>query len=108
MRGFKMIKVLYFLICMLIIVNPVYAEKTEWIDSGYNFTKVKSICIDYAASPEITDGIRDKEAKELFFNAKKFPLKKNRTAEQFIYYTFFPLGFIFIKFCCCYVFKLQK
>ena len=62
-----MIKVLYFLICMLIIVNPVYAEKTEWIDSGYNFTKVKNICIDYAASPEITDGVRDKEARELFF-----------------------------------------
>jgi len=62
-----MIKVLYFLICLLFIVNPVYAEKTEWIDSGYNFTKVKSICIDYAASPEITDGVRDKEARELFF-----------------------------------------
>ena len=47
---------------------------------------------------------------------RDFPLKKlclafekNRTAKQFIYYTFFPLGFILITFCCCcFIFKLQK
>ena len=39
---------------------------------------------------------------------KKLAFEKNRTAEQFIYYTFFPLGFIFIKVCCCFVFKLEK
>ena len=52
-------------------VNPAYAEKSEWIDPGYDFTKAKSICIDYAASPEIADGIRDKESRELFFEKAK-------------------------------------
>mgnify|MGYP007102032934 CR=1 FL=1 len=66
-----MIKVLYFLLCLLIMVNPAYAEKSEWIDPGYDFTKAKSICIDYAASPEIADGIRDKESRELFFEKAK-------------------------------------
>ena len=66
-----MIKVLYFLLCLLIMVSPAYAEKSEWIDPGYDFTKAKSICIDYAASPEIADGIRDKESRELFFEKAK-------------------------------------
>ena len=66
-----MIKVLYYLLCLLIMVNPAYAEKSEWIDPGYDFTKAKSICIDYAASPEIADGIRDKESRELFFEKAK-------------------------------------
>ena len=66
-----MIKVLYFLLCLLIMVNPAYAEKSEWIDPNFDFTKTKSICIDYVASPEIADGIRDKESRELFFEKAK-------------------------------------
>lgn len=78
-----MIKVLYFLLCLLIMVNPAYAEKTEWIDPGYDFTKTKSICIDYVASPEIADGIRDKEARELFFEKAKADIADKLSKQKY-------------------------
>lgn len=78
-----MIKVLYFLLCLLIMVNPAYAEKTEWIDPGYDFTKTKSICIDYVASPEIADGIRDKESQELFFKKAKADIADKLSKQKY-------------------------
>lgn len=66
-----MSKVLYFLLCFLIMFSPVYAQKSERIDPGYDFTKAKNICMDYAASPEIADGVRDRESQELFFKQMK-------------------------------------
>ena len=78
-----MIKVLYFLLCLLIMVNPAYAEKSEWIDPGYDFTKTKSICIDYVASPEIADGIRDKESQELFFKKAKADIADKLSKQKY-------------------------
>ena len=78
-----MIKVLYFLLCLLITVNPAYAEKSEWIDPGYDFTKTKSICIDYVASPEIADGIRDKESQELFFKKAKADIADKLSKQKY-------------------------
>ena len=78
-----MIKVLYFLLCLLIMVNPAYAEKSEWIDPGYDFTKTKSICIDYVASPEIADGIRDKESQELFFEKAKADIADKLSKQKY-------------------------
>ena len=78
-----MIKVLYFLLCLLIMVNPAYAEKSEWIDPGYDFTKTKSICIDYVASPEIADGIRDKESQELFFEKAKADITDKLSKQKY-------------------------
>ena len=78
-----MIKVLYFLLCLLITVNPAYAEKSEWIDPGYDFTKTKSICIDYVASHEIADGIRDKESQELFFKKAKADIADKLSKQKY-------------------------
>lgn len=78
-----MIKVLYFLLCLLITVNPAYAEKSEWIDPGYDFTKTKSICLDYVASPEIADGIRDKESQELFFEKAKADITDKLSKQKY-------------------------
>jgi len=78
-----MIKVLYFLLCLLIMVNPAYAEKSEWIDPGYDFTKAKSICIDYVASPEIADGIRDKESQDLFFEKAKADIADKLSKQKY-------------------------
>lgn len=78
-----MIKVLYYLLCLLIMVNPAYAEKSEWIDPGYDFTKTKSICIDYVASPEIADGIRDKESQELFFKKSKADIADKLSKQKY-------------------------
>ena len=78
-----MIKVLYFLFCLLIMVNPAYAEKSEWIDPSYDFTKTKSICINYVASPEIADGIRDKESQELFFKKAKADIADKLSKQKY-------------------------
>ena len=64
-------------------VNPAYAEKSEWIDPGYDFTKTKSICIDYVASPEIADGIRDKESQELFFKKAKADIADKLSKQKY-------------------------
>lgn len=53
--------------CLLMLTTPVLAQKTEWIDPAYDFTKAKNICIDYTAAPEIVDGSRDKEFRDVFF-----------------------------------------
>ncbi|MBO6266176.1 MAG: hypothetical protein J6M57_09245 [Acidaminococcaceae bacterium] len=78
-----MIKVLYFLLCLLIMVNPAYAEKSEWIDPSYDFTKTKSICINYVASPEIADGIRDKESQDLFFEKAKADIADKLSKQKY-------------------------
>ena len=63
---------LFLLSLLLILINfPVSAQNTEWIDPNYDFTKAKSICIDYASAPEIVDGIRDKESHDVFFEETK-------------------------------------
>ena len=64
-------KFLLFLICLLALSTTALAEKSERIDPAYDFTKAKNICIDYAAAPEIADGIRDKEAHDVFLEKAK-------------------------------------
>ena len=64
-------KFLLFLICLLALSTTALAEKSEWIDPAYDFTKAKDICIDFAAAPEIADGIRDKEAHDVFYEKAK-------------------------------------
>jgi len=38
-------KLFFFLCCLLALSATAFAEKSEWIDPGYDFTKAKSICI---------------------------------------------------------------
>ena len=64
-------KFLLFLICLLALSTPVLAQKSEWIDPGYDFTKARTICIDYAAAPEIADGVKDKESHDVFLEKAK-------------------------------------
>ena len=64
-------KFLLFLICLLALSTTALAEKSERIDPAYDFTKAKSICIDYAAAPEIADGVRDREAHDVFCEKAK-------------------------------------
>lgn len=64
-------KFLLFLLCLLMLSTSALAQKSEWIDPAYDFTKAKTMCIDYAAAPEIADGIRDKEARDVFFEKAK-------------------------------------
>jgi hypothetical protein len=64
-------KFLLVLLCLLALTTPALAQKSEWIDPGYDFTKARNICIDYEAAPEIADGIRDKEAHDVFFEKAK-------------------------------------
>ena len=64
-------KFLLFLICLLALSTTALAEKSERIDPAYNFTKAKSISVDFAAAPEIADGVRDKEAHDVFYMKAK-------------------------------------
>lgn len=64
-------KFLLFLFCLLMLSTSALAQKSEWIDPAYDFTKAKTLCIDYAAAPEIVDGIRDKESRDVFFEKAK-------------------------------------
>ena len=64
-------KFLLFLICLLALSATALAEKSERIDPVYDFTKAKNIYIDFAAAPEIADGIRDKEAHDVFYEKAK-------------------------------------
>ena len=68
---FAMKKFLLVLFCLWMLTTPVLAQKSEWIDPGYDFTKAKNICIDYIAAPEIVDGSRDKESRDVFFARAK-------------------------------------
>ena len=64
-------KFFLFFLCLLALSTTALAEKSERIDPGYDFTKAKNICIDFAAAPEIADGIRDKEAHDVFYEKAK-------------------------------------
>ncbi len=77
-------KFLLFLICLLALSSTALAEKSEWIDPGYDFTKAKSICIDYAASPEIADGLRDKEAHDVFVEKAKADIADKLVKAKYI------------------------
>ena len=50
---FAMKKFLLVLFCLWMLTTPVLAQKSEWID--------------YVAAPEIVDGSRDKESRDVFF-----------------------------------------
>ena len=69
-------KFLLSLLCLLMLSTPVLAQKLEWVDPAYDFTKAKTICIDYAAAPEIVDGSRDKESRDVFFEQAKADIVK--------------------------------
>ena len=64
-------KILLILACLMFFVNSSYAQKSEWIDPTYDFTKVKRICIDFDVKPELRDGIKEKESQEIFYETIK-------------------------------------
>ncbi len=64
-------KILLILACLVFFVNSSYAQKSEWIDPTYDFTKVKRICIDFDVKPELRDGIKEKESQEIFYETIK-------------------------------------
>ena len=64
-------KILLILACLVFFVNSSYAQKSEWIDPTYDFTKVKRICIDFDVNPELRDGIKEKESQEIFYETIK-------------------------------------
>lgn len=75
-------KLFFFLCCLLALSATTFAEKSEWIDPGYDFTKAKSICVDYAAAPEIADGVRDKDAQAVFLSGPKRILSINLSKQN--------------------------
>ena len=64
-------KIFLILTCLMFFVNSSYAQKSEWIDPTYDFTKVKRICIDFDVKPELRDGIKEKESQEIFYETIK-------------------------------------
>ena len=64
-------KICLILICLMIFVNQSYAQKSEWIDPTYDFTKVRRICIDFDVKSELRDGIKEKESQEIFYETIK-------------------------------------
>ena len=50
---------------------PVNAQKSEWIEPSYNFTKAKRIYISYTVAPELRNGITEKETTDWFFKQIK-------------------------------------
>ena len=64
-------KILLILACLMFFVNSSYAQKSDWIDPTYDFTKVKRICIDFDVKPELRDGIKEKESQEIFYETIK-------------------------------------
>ena len=64
-------KLFLILTCLMLFVNSSYAQKSEWIDPTYDFTKVKRICIDFDVNPELRDGIKEKESQEIFYETIK-------------------------------------
>ena len=71
LQGDIMKKIFLILICLMFFVNSSYAQKSEWLDPTYDFTKVKRICIDFDVKPELRDGIKEKESQEIFYEAIK-------------------------------------
>ena len=66
----KFIKIL--LIELLLLFSlPAYAQKTEWIDPSYNFTKARRIFVGYTVAPELCNGITEKESSNWFFSQIK-------------------------------------
>ena len=64
-------KIFLILTCLMFCVNSSYAQKSEWLDPTYDFTKVKRICIDFDVNPELRDGIKEKESQEIFYETIK-------------------------------------
>jgi hypothetical protein len=50
---------------------PASAQKAEWVDNTYDFTKAKRICVTYTVASEQQDGIIEKETPDWFFEQIK-------------------------------------
>lgn len=69
----KFALILLFLLCF---PTTVFAEKQEWIDKNYDFSKVKSIVINFVIPEQLKNGIIEHEATEIFqeqFSKKLVP-----------------------------------
>lgn len=77
--------ILLVILCMFASFATVSAEKQEWFEKNYDFTKVKTI---YINAPQIPDkfnnGINEKEIPEIFFEKYKMKNVRLLTARDII------------------------
>lgn len=92
-----MMKILLITIYILILTCPVFAQKSEWIDSSYAFTKVKRIYVSYVVAPQLQDGIINKKTPEWFFSQIKKELVDKLSEEYQIDSQFKVAGNILAK-----------
>lgn len=59
------------ILVLLLLSLPAYAQKSEWIDGAYDFSKAKRIYVSYFVVPELCDGIVEKETSDWFFKQVK-------------------------------------
>ena len=61
----------FFVLASFFSTLPAFAEKAEWVDNTYDFTKAKRIYVTYTVAAELQDGIIEKETPDWFFEQIK-------------------------------------
>ena len=59
------------ILVLLLLSLPAYAQKSEWMEPSYNFTKARRIYVSYTVAPELRNGITEKESSDWFFSQIK-------------------------------------
>ena len=54
------------LFLLLFLTSTAFAEKQEWYDKNYDFTKVKRIIVNFVIPEQLKNGVVEHEATELF------------------------------------------
>lgn len=59
-------KILALVMLLMLITTSAFADKQEWIDKNYDFSKAKRILVYYIVPDELKNGITEKETEEIF------------------------------------------
>lgn len=82
----KLITFISAVIFLLSISSTVFAEKKEWIDKNYDFSKTKKILVIFRTPDSLKDGITDKEVQELFFEKLRRDVAKDLLPQNVKFY----------------------
>lgn len=79
------------IVVLLSISSTVFAEKKEWIDKNYDFSKTKKILVVFRTPDSLQDGITEKELQELFFEKLKNGIAEDLLPQKVKFYEFHDL-----------------
>lgn len=78
----KYLYMMFFVVCVISTMSSAHAEKQEWYDSSFNFTKVKKIAVLFRSSDRL-NVLQSNEAADLFMEKMKVDLIDNLPAGQY-------------------------